>query len=896
MRRPIAFLLAFLLSSPAIAVNYTASNDGVWSTVFGATPTAADSCTIDAGAEVTLDANGVCGMVTVNGSLVPEAAVHTLTAGQAGSGVARTSSLVVGSTGYTAFKDGDALLVDCPAAIWDNCEIRVSGYLAGIGRQVRAGRVAQVGTISTETENCSTGLHTADVALSSCNNPAIYVSAETGRLITDEFNTVAVPKGEKLIFVWPAAHHDRWYHVFDTIAPDKLLLDFNSRGQNEPEGVTFAGTASVSSATVTWATSTNGPTGFTAGGATPWTGNFAGMPVGGFWFCDADCTAASNTSPVAHNERLPCAAAKRVIANTSGTLTLESAYSGGCGSAAASHVVSVGGKVWPQSPYHERTSPGDPFVIVRPFRLSIPDANMAMAGTDMEACNAAGTCEDKHYHIIVEDGGVLDLEYAEVGFCGVGDANAPSSNFRDCIDFNYTASKGSGHGRLRFVEIHDFGGQNAIQWNGFSSAAGDLVEHLTMRDAQMTDVSGPDNLGHGFMLEDYLVAGGGADFKLQDFRCERTGDDCAYGAYGANQFDDLTIERGTIVFSSRNSELTSTQGLDWSVGAPFTGEGLIEDVIISNFDDGGIPGPTSGGPWAGGLVARTVLIQNMDATALGEGPGVLYANFKFVALNSVFRNLGSVATGAVRTTGVGSSYIEGAGRQIDGPSDVYGVVAVTPNVANTVGYQNESASTSQFKNGGPTLTDVVLIEAPTAASRGVTAPPSGSSYPVTIDHASMIGQGASSGWAFAHGGGSGAITVTNSVIWGHTYGFNSGGGPFTENHNLVLKTSIPCDPCTIDATDVLTGSLGWQSLSIPHAYPASNTTPQTMLLTAGDTSFAGARCAGPSNWDALERLYPPLASLGRPGVSDPALCADSDGDTWYDLHDSCPTDPNPLCE
>jgi hypothetical protein len=83
--------------------------------------------------------------------------------------------------------------------------------------------------------------------------------------------------------------------------------------------------------------------------------------------------------------------------------------------------------------------------------------------------------------------------------------------------------------------------------------------------------------------------------------------------------------------------------------------------------------------------------------------------------------------------------------------------------------------------------------------------------------------------------------------------------------------------------------LAYRSLATGDLTPLPGTTPFTMATS--DATPAGSRISGPASWGRLERVYPALKALGRPGVRIPAYAVDADNDGMFDVHDDCPTVP-----
>ncbi len=169
---------------------------------------------------------------------------------------------------------------------------------------------------------------------------------------------------------------------------------------------------------------------------------------------------------------------------------------------------------------------------------------------------------------------------------------------------------------------------------------------------------------------------------------------------------------------------------------------------------------------------------------------------------------------------------------------------------------------------------------------------------LTLTHGTFAGLATNTGGvAFQTSDNANALmTVRDSVARDirHLFFVQGTEGNLTESNNLFIDTSYFCTSSSSicppqSPTTLSNGVLTFRSPGTGDLTPLPGTTPFTMATS--DSTPAGARVSGPTSWTRLERVYPPLQSLGRPGVRIPAYAVDADNDGLFDIHDDCPSVP-----
>lgn len=875
MRRFLIFLLLFLLATCALGAARTASVDGAWSATAtwggAAVPTAADTCTINSGIEVRIDTNAVCGGVTNSGSLYTDDQCRTMTWGPAAAGSGATAAYT--GAGTLGLKGCDVLEVDCTTDTSTTCELRAStgGSIVAHGRFLATGTVTAVSG-----ENCSQGDYPDGIDSDACTDITLTVAVNDGSFLSD------ITAGDVLAPVWPSAHSDTWYDIATVTAPDTLVLDYNSRGQARRHGYQETGNGTIAASGTTF-TATSGFSTFVTGtgaGSTEWL-------LGGYVFCDSDCTNTVNTSPANEDQWLPCANAARIASISSGTvLNLASSYSGAGCTAGAAHIIGNGTASWPMYEYVERFSPGDEFEIFRPVTITIPSANR-----DMNA-------QTHHYWIDVQDDAALDLKYASLQFLGRADSVTGSGGgMIEPFNDGFTSSNASGTLDLEWVEIAHMGGEDVPSVYNLSEDT--TWKHILVRDPIPTDLTKPVSVTHGLILRDSGTSA--VSFHIEDFRVMRMGQDAIGGSWTGQDYVDITGKRMRFVYNSTISPESDGNCIQFAAGGT-TGVMEFEDVLCSNFELGGyfIPASDTSDTW-GGRMLRNAVFQNIGtggcygsaskAMTYGDSDGHVVINVACLAKHTTPMGL--------HNADIYSSYVEANTALLKVVPVARGVMGVgSINGASTLIGFDTQLSDGGFSSDGPSCVDCALQTSISSSitGRGAEVGTGGSTYNTLLDHVTFYSGHSSAAVSVVSTGASSTPvnTIRNTIFFSsRNLGISHSTATLDEHHNGFWRVGgTGCSGCTLDGTSTKeVGTLSFHDLFLPNLTPAGKSTPLT--FTTSDGTPLGARVAGPSHWERLELIYPPLQAKGRPGVYLPAYAIDTDGDGIYDIHDNNDAFANP---
>ncbi len=891
-------------------------------------PEVADSVQISADHEVVLA--GGCAQVAADltlagGGRLASAGGQTLTLGNP------IAEYVVDNAGELALGAGDRLELDCDEVATPRCVVvnRAGGAFVARGARLADGTVREASG-----ENCP--------ANSDFRPAAPFVAADCTDVVLEVDGVGAIEDGDArfvgrfIRFGWPAAHRGTWYRIAGTAAPDRLVLDYNSESQQADRGIGPATPERVA----TVAEGSN---------AVLWPGGLedddARVSIGSWFLCDADCPAVTNDSPFpgASQERLPCASARRIVdvpmvceggssagqpcsdavacpagtcSGNSGRLWLDSGYpTASCAVGGAARIIgSSAGNGYAVVDYVERFAPGDPFAIWDPVALTVPEENRQFTPVQNKATGG----------VRIQNDALLDFEGVRMSFWGRGDT-AIASGYGP-IESHFTAANQSGGLYLRSVEIAHFGGGEAIAYRNVKTGLG-ANEDVTARDPLPTDQGADPSRGHGIWLKDYRYPEGNGVTSIVRFRGTRLGDDCIVvngsSIAGVDPWARIAIDHPTCTFSSTIGRRPSTQCVDLQDPLLRVRDGIdVLAPLCSNFRNGGVwwATPTIGGDPGGRVLISDGVFQNLQEPCFGTSTPPDYRVRRVVAVNSVCRALPShTAQPVVSATGsygadVFSSYFADTARAIIDADTVKGAFVQLGYANGATGFYTFLNQPQGFTNSDQTYEDVVVrrvacpIGVNCVIARGFLVDTrDGVTSQLSIAHATFAGivpghpgvmlQTSDNAGAFA--------TLRDSVAWKVGQLLTSLGNPaeLVESHNLLASTPSFCSAsgggqCPVRSPTTLpNGVVAVVSEDAGNLTPLAGSTPFTMATSDGTP--AGARAAGPASWARLERIYPPLAALGRPGVRISRYDADTDADGMFDLHDHCPLMPfqarsNPL--
>lgn len=883
----------------ARAASRTSTGDGAWCAAETwdppGTPGSSDRITIAQGHHVTLE--GGCAQaaadLTIESGALSSVGGQVLTVGDP------IASYAIRNEGTIELSGGDRLEIDCDAVDTTNCEVaNVAGGLFR-ARGVRLGS----GVVTAVTgENCpanSDFLPEAPFQAADCTDVSIDVDG-LGGIEDGDARFV----GRYIRFGWPSAHRGTWYRIVGASAPSRLVLDYNSEGQQAARGIgpsspTATATVAQGSTTVIW------PSGLE--------GADARASLGAWFVCDADCPAVSNDSPFAgaSSERLPCSSARRIadVPVNEGRFSLVSGYpSASCSNGAAARIIGSSASTGRSAvEYVERFAAGDPFVVWNPVTLTVPEANKQFA--PVQSKTGAG--------LRFEDDSVVDLEGVRISFWGRGDA-AFGLDY-DPIESRFTGANTTGALYLRQVEISHFGGGEAVKYKNIKNGLG-ANEDVTARDPLPTDLGADPSRGHGLWINRYEYPGGDGIVAIVGWRGTRLGDDCivvngdSTSAPNRYQFARITLDHPTCTFASTLGQQPSAQCLDFQDTDLMLRDGVdILAPLCSNFHNGGLmwvanqTGATASGRW---LVSDGVF-QNLQDSCVGAPTNADYNAFRVLVVNSLCRSVpafsaqpGASSDGIVGAD-VFSSYVADGLRGIAEADVVRGAFIRLGRANGATGLYTGSSRPWFFTSSDQSYEDVAVTrtDCPPDLScgwaRGFDV---GTHDSLTSDlsllHGTFAGLASSPGgvaWQTSDNPTALAV-VRDSVVWDIRDLFIVQGtsGNLTESHNLFVDTPNFCTSSggscpPQSATTLSTGVIAVRSSETDDLTPLPGTTPFSMETS--DSTPAGARVAGPASWSRLERVYPPLRDLGRPGVRIPGYAVDSDFDGLFDLHDDCPYVP-----
>ncbi len=909
----------------------TSAADGPWCAAATWTPPgipeAADQVTIAAGHHVVLDGSclQVAADLTTEASESPAAyGLLSTTGGQTLTVGDPVADYAIRNAGAIELTGGDRLEIDCDAVDTARCEVAnvAGGQFVARGIQLGSGVVTSV-----YGENCpanSDFLPAAPFQAANCTDTSIDVDG-LGAVENGDPRFV----GRYIRFAWPSAHRGTWYKIVGASAPSRLTLDYNSEGQQAARGVgpaaaTATATVATNSASVTW-----------PGGLA---GADARASLGAWFLCDADCPAVSNDSPFtgASSERLPCAAARRILdvpqacssglnpgtlcpngteclggtcSAVSGRLTLASGYpTATCADGASARIIgSSAGSGRAAVDYIERFAVGDPFIVWDPVSLTVPDENKQFASVQDETAGG----------LQLGDDAVVDLEGVRISFWGRGDSGFGPDN--DPIQSLLSPANTIGALYLRQVEISHFGGGEAVNYRNIRNGLG-VNEDVTARDPLPTDQGEDPSRGHGLWINQYEYPGGDGIAVVVGWRGIRLGDDCIVVNAGSTSAPDsydfarITLDHPTCTFASTLGPRPSAQCFDLQDAALKVRDGVdILAPLCSNYHNGGLAwftdqtGATTSGRW---LVSDGVF-QNLQEPCLGAATSADYNALRVLFVNSLCRglpggsSLSGVAPAGVIGADVFSSYIADANRGIVDADIVKGAFVRLGYINGATGLYTGSTAPENFTLSDQTYEDVAVVRP--ACPTGVNCPWArgfevGTHDELTSDlmlsHGTFAGLSTDSdGAALQTSDNFGALaTVRDSVAWNIRDLFIVQGtaANLTESNNLFVYTPNFCESdgesCPPQSSTTLsTGVVAFKSPATGDLTPLPGTTPFTMATS--DSTPAGSRISGPSSWTRLERVHPPLNALGRPGVRISEYAVDADSDGLFDAHDDCPTVP-----
>ena len=314
-----------------------------------------------------------------------------------------------------------------------------------------------------------------------------------------------------------------------------------------------------------------------------------------------------------------------------------------------------------------------------------------------------------------------------------------------------------------------------------------------------------------------------------------------------------------------------------------------------------------------GTVARVATASSRisQEPCLGTSTNADYNAFRVLFVNSICRGLpahtsqpGVDANGVVGAD-VFSSYIADAGRGIVDADVVKGAFVRLGYANGATGLYTLSKVPERFTSSDQTYEDVAVSRSPCPlgvtclTARGLDV---GANDAVTSDL--TLTHGTFAGLVLNMGGGAwqtsdnaaALVTVRDSFVWNIRDLFIVPGsaGNLTESNNLYVYTTRFCSSgggsCPPQSpTTLMTLPVPVRSLATDDLTPLPGTTP--FMMTTSDSTPAGSRISGPASWARLERVYPPLSALARPGIRIPAYAVDADNDGLFDLHDECPAVP-----
>lgn len=872
-------------AAPGATLTATAA-DYLWSDRFAAA-TNADVCVIGTDREILCPSGSTCtcGQIDLDGNLTIAGGATGVVGDPAGaltSSVELDGTLIVNGT----------LQVDCGADSQTTCEINVNsgGQFLVQGSYVRTGSVASV-----TTENCTQGYFDPALDTGSDGPDDCNASGEYDITLRVDF-PVAVDQYNDMRLYFPppySGHPGTYYDIRDSAPPATLVLNGASRGQLLPHGVVGTNTCSgMNGTTVTLGTSISA--------------DFQDAMWGAWVVCDADCTAAtvdeSASSPTglpSHSIYLPCGDARRVTSVNSGTsITIDSAVAGsGCTTSSACRLIAEPGFVWPRVEHYEAVRPGDLFVIDDPAVVTIPQANKGLRLTYTDAGN---TAQDKNWVATVADNAILDFQHADIAYCG----RADDAINDECFSVNRTVSNASGSTTFRYVEFYMTSGRSNLYT--FENEPSPTVEWVTVRDTLYSDNNSSGDQ-HIFVLG-ANDSDTGADAVFTGLTCRRVGDDCIYdgpGVIGDDDWGDITIQKGAGIWIPNSTPQASSEYAQINDNAGVTGNVTISEVLVVDVE-GGISTALD----SAGTLVRDVVVMNTQ-TGIGSSQEATNAHTfsgrPAAIVNSACIRCGHSGVPISFAGKIHSSYFDGILR-LNAPdmvniASVYGtVIDLTQATTAREQYDPGTTTSGKFDSGGPVLKDVVFLTG-TAGIQGI-----GQRSGITVNnsHITWINDTADHSAAAAGEytrtlvGGGGTIAVLDSLFYGVGRVVDSANGlpgTYTVNNLLAMVDAGVCTPagnCTgcCGATITQSGDLGVRSARNPYVTAGS---AARSVTTSDGSAYPGARCAGPTSWEKLERMSPAVAAVAkRAGVADPALCADVDGDGVWDLHDNCTAYYNPL--
>ncbi|MEX2205344.1 MAG: thrombospondin type 3 repeat-containing protein [Myxococcota bacterium] len=885
-------------------------------------PQATDQITIAAGHHVVLDGSCVqaAADLTIQASGSPTAyGVLSTTGGQTLTLGDPVASYAIFNLGVIELTGGDRLEIDCDSVDTTNCEVQnvIGSQFVARGTELGSGVV-----VSVSGENCpanSDFLPTAPFQSADCTDITLDVDG-LGVVENDDPRFV----GQYIRFGWPSAHRGTWYQIVGAIAPNRLTLDYNSEGQQAARGIgptpsTATAMVAQSSSSVTW------PGGLAEAEAR--------ASLGAWFLCDDDCPAVTNDSPFpgASSEWLPCSSARRIVdvplacngglnpgtlcpdgteciggtcSAVSGLLTLASGYpTSTCQSGASARIIgSSASNGRAAVDYLERFAVGDPFVVWDPVTLTVPDANKQFAPVQNKTAGG----------LRLFNNATVDLEGVRISFWGRGDAGF-SFNY-DPIHSGMSGTNTTGGLYLRQVEIAHFGGGEAVNALNIKNGLG-RNEDVTARDPLPTDQGLDPSRGHGLWINQYDYAGGNGIAVVVGWRGTRLGDDCivvngdSASAPDRHEFARITLDHPTCTFASTLGTQPSATCFDFQDVDLKVRDGVdILAPLCSNYHNGAVRwvAHQSGATTGGRLLVTDGVFQNFQEACVGQPANVNYDAFWGLFVNSLCRGLPAdtaqpdVDARGVVGANVFSSFIADANRGIVDADVVRGAFVRLGYDNGATGLSIGSSTLSVFTSDDQAYEDVAVLR--TACPAGVSCPRArgvdvGSlTSDLVLTHGTFAGLPVPSGGAaFQTSANANAlVTVRDSVVSSiHDLFYVPGtAGNLTESHNLFVDTPTFCasdgGSCPPQSpTTLSTGVVAFQSLAGGDLTPLPGTTPFGMATS--DSTPAGARVAGPAAWTRLERVYPPLSALGRPGVRIPGYAVDGDDDGVYDVHDECPT-------
>lgn len=856
------------------------SATGTWSGCGGVVPTANDTCNIQAGSFVVMDATaGVCGELTVNGNLRwldGQASLLTV-----GDGVgALHDTVTIGSAGTITIGAGTALKINTnnPTGTTDG-RITNNGTLIVGGRQMLAQGV--VDSVS-ETITTLTG-STITLTVRNYDQPTPY----------DQFN------GKILQFT---SGNQRW-QTFDVTtsgspAANTITLSKFTRGAYDARN---AGSDASLVAITGWrqgdwgqtystgtATVASGSTAVTGGGGATWTGQ---MTIGSRFACAADLNAANDTD------------IRRICSFTDGThFTLCSNYGTASCAAGAAYVIYDDNMPANATPPSQSIRAGDTFTIWDPATITIPVANRS--DTDMQ----------NHYHIVANDGSLTLWKYADISYCGTF---RPGQTSQYCLLASQINNTNTTEGLYLsdFDMWHDFG-QNIIELRDDSHVT---VERFVIRDAAAGgDTTGGS--GHGLVVNDTASSGRMENFTARNGRIVRVNDD-TISLFSIGESDKVVCNhcavRNMILGYSPNTTGGSVQGVENASGNTMH-DLTIENNLITNF--GGFSGsdlidlvtPASRSIVMSVLIRNNVMLNSQSGRCVSgsatSGTDPDDSNWRVNIVGNYMRDCSGIIRGHIRSNVIDSHNLDeynASSDLLNNPQLVESNILIEPkNVANNyAGVNYPPGATNFLVPSTINIRDNVFVSNPTNTlgvwTGGVFGSGTAVGSTVALSHNTIFGfddrttafstlsRGVS---CFFNGP---TCSSSDDFVANVYYGVvDSNGGASTLNVSCLMNAYVQsvCGTCDTNTSPITATSFGFADPYTAFDFNAVGGSPQ-LENSACDGTIRGARYAGPPlGYNAFKSIAPWLTPV--PTVNNYSGL-DTDGDGVWDAYDNCKYTFNP---